>query len=58
MGIFAHLRDPESYRGIWCGFAALREIAMFVNTGVKTTCSSAIEKSEVKTILIFFINEF
>jgi hypothetical protein len=35
------------------GFAALREIAGFFNTGVKTTCSNATEKAEAKAILIF-----
>jgi len=42
------LRDPDSYRGIWSVFAALREIAGFVNAGVKTTCSNGFEKSEAQ----------
>jgi hypothetical protein len=35
------------------GFAALREIAGFFNTGVKTTCSNATEIVEAKAVLIF-----
>jgi hypothetical protein len=31
----------------------MREIAMFVISGVKTICSFAIEKSEAKAVLIF-----
>jgi hypothetical protein len=31
----------------------LREIAIFVISGVKTTCSKGIEKSEAKAVLIF-----
>jgi hypothetical protein len=37
---------------------SLPEIAMFVISGLKTTCSFAIEKSEAKAVLIFCLSAY